>query len=389
MEQRPEIMHYLAGKQVTYDIKADLWSIGVIIYLLCYGNLPFIANDMAQQYRRVMSGTSFPTRDTSPELIDLLKGLLTFDPNSRFDFDQFYNHPYIVNIRNEQRKSSEPNVIQLSSLEEEYDIIDPLEIQGIPSTPDDIIISTTDISTNSTPTPSPIVASSSSTSTRQPPSLTDSTEKTNLIILFDEKFEPNPDLYISKTYTIESSLEKYPIVIFDFSELASSPEDKPTLDNVERNLQISWVLAEMALNFERTSKITESFALYLRSTQLLQNCTPFLSRIPPSDRKTALMSFMNHLLNDVFKRTEKLHSKTKLLEPSKCKDITNVMYLSAIELTKEACCWEMIGYPKWTALYNRAFYLLSYLSELTKENKEDNNKILHLTKIIQSKLMKQ
>ncbi|XP_058547516.1 serine/threonine-protein kinase ULK1 isoform X2 [Neofelis nebulosa] len=81
-----------------YDGKADLWSIGTIVYQCLTGKAPFQASspqDLRLFYER--SKTLVPTipRETSAPLRQLLLALLQRNHKDRMDFDEFFHHPFL------------------------------------------------------------------------------------------------------------------------------------------------------------------------------------------------------------------------------------------------------------------------------------------------------
>lgn len=83
---------------LKYDAKADLWSIGTIIYLCLANKAPFSAatpQALKQYYEHNPRLQPKIPIETSPELRDLLCGLLRYDAKDRMDFDEFFNHPFL------------------------------------------------------------------------------------------------------------------------------------------------------------------------------------------------------------------------------------------------------------------------------------------------------
>ncbi|XP_032702765.1 serine/threonine-protein kinase ULK1 isoform X1 [Lontra canadensis] len=81
-----------------YDGKADLWSIGTIVYQCLTGKAPFQASspqDLRLFYER--NKTLVPTipRETSAPLRQLLLALLQRNHKDRMDFDEFFHHPFL------------------------------------------------------------------------------------------------------------------------------------------------------------------------------------------------------------------------------------------------------------------------------------------------------
>uniref|UniRef100_A0A8C7S2A0 non-specific serine/threonine protein kinase n=1 Tax=Oncorhynchus mykiss TaxID=8022 RepID=A0A8C7S2A0_ONCMY len=74
----------------NYDSKADLWSIGTVVYQCLVGKPPFQANspqDLRMFYEKNKSLLPIIPRETSPSLCNLLLGLLQRNQKDRMDFD--------------------------------------------------------------------------------------------------------------------------------------------------------------------------------------------------------------------------------------------------------------------------------------------------------------
>nr|XP_058133974.1 serine/threonine-protein kinase ULK2-like [Dasypus novemcinctus] len=84
-----------------YDAKADLWSIGAVIYQCLVGKPPFQANspqDLRMFYEKNRSLMPSIPRETSPYLANLLLGLLERNQKDRMDFEAFFSHPFLEQV---------------------------------------------------------------------------------------------------------------------------------------------------------------------------------------------------------------------------------------------------------------------------------------------------
>ncbi|XP_061460663.1 serine/threonine-protein kinase ULK2 isoform X2 [Rhineura floridana] len=84
-----------------YDAKADLWSIGTVIYQCLVGKPPFQANspqDLRMFYEKNRNLIPSVPRETSPYLADLLLGLLQRNQKDRMDFEAFFGHPFLDQV---------------------------------------------------------------------------------------------------------------------------------------------------------------------------------------------------------------------------------------------------------------------------------------------------
>lgn len=82
-----------------YTKAVDLWSCGVIMYILLCGYPPFYNESEAVLFENIMSGKfefHKPYWDNiSDSAKDLIKHLLVVDPDERYDADQALEHPWI------------------------------------------------------------------------------------------------------------------------------------------------------------------------------------------------------------------------------------------------------------------------------------------------------
>jgi len=82
-----------------YDIKADLWSVGTILFQMLVGVTPYQGDnyihllDNIRKKRWVMPPEI--QAKTSEPCMDLLTGLLTKDPKARMDHEAFLVHPFL------------------------------------------------------------------------------------------------------------------------------------------------------------------------------------------------------------------------------------------------------------------------------------------------------
>ncbi|XP_026545716.1 serine/threonine-protein kinase ULK2 [Notechis scutatus] len=84
-----------------YDGKADLWSIGTVIYQCLVGKPPFQANspqDLRMFYEKNRNLIPSIPRETSAYLSDLLLNLLQRNQKDRMDFEAFFNHPFLDQV---------------------------------------------------------------------------------------------------------------------------------------------------------------------------------------------------------------------------------------------------------------------------------------------------
>ncbi|XP_038059194.1 serine/threonine-protein kinase unc-51-like [Patiria miniata] len=83
---------------LQYDGKADLWSLGTIIFQCLTGSAPFKASnpqELKKYYQRAKHVLPDIPQGTSKELKDLLIRLLKRNQKDRIEFDAFFSHPFL------------------------------------------------------------------------------------------------------------------------------------------------------------------------------------------------------------------------------------------------------------------------------------------------------
>ncbi|XVE73609.1 hypothetical protein DITRI_Ditri11bG0132600 [Diplodiscus trichospermus] len=83
-----------------YDAKADLWSVGAILFQLVTGKPPFDGNNQLQLFQNILRSTElhFPEgalEELHPDCVDLCRSLLRWNPVERLTFKEFFNHKFL------------------------------------------------------------------------------------------------------------------------------------------------------------------------------------------------------------------------------------------------------------------------------------------------------
>ena len=114
--------YYMAPEIIKrkYDEKCDLWSIGVILYILLTGRPPFDGNDDDEILENVKKGVydkwAYPFPLLSAHAKDLIFKLLQYDPKKRLSAEEAIEHPWFKTA--EFKKKDKVNTIPLELAKE-------------------------------------------------------------------------------------------------------------------------------------------------------------------------------------------------------------------------------------------------------------------------------
>ena len=135
---------YIAPESYSHNVyldKSDMWSLGIIVYIILVGFPPFDNKDRLLK-ERTLRGKFYPLNTgpwahISPEAKDLVSSLMCVNPNERLDAQQVLDHPWILRYVKEQKAAS-ANLRGLPS-PRAPDRMSPVapsaELSGVPSGP--------------------------------------------------------------------------------------------------------------------------------------------------------------------------------------------------------------------------------------------------------------
>ncbi len=116
--------YYIAPEVIKkdYNSKCDIWSLGIIMYMLLSGSPPFDGSDDIEIMDKIIKGEySLKTKEwdnVSDDAKDLVKKLLTYNPSRRITAEDAKNHPWIIKNRS---KDNLNNSLSLENLKRPFE----------------------------------------------------------------------------------------------------------------------------------------------------------------------------------------------------------------------------------------------------------------------------
>ncbi|KAK4169257.1 putative calcium/calmodulin-dependent protein kinase [Cladorrhinum sp. PSN259] len=101
---------------------ADIWSMGVSLYCLRYGRVPFERSNVLDMYEAIKTETPKLAEDESPEFVDIMNRLLEKDPEKRITMAELREHPWVT------RNGEDPLFSAEENCSDPVDLPNPLEI---------------------------------------------------------------------------------------------------------------------------------------------------------------------------------------------------------------------------------------------------------------------
>ena len=93
----PEV---LSRKNIMANLAIDIWAMGVILYELLHGYLPFKGASKHERMEKIVKGVfvidPVVRASTSEECLDLLQRMLTVDYEQRINIFHIVRHPWIL-----------------------------------------------------------------------------------------------------------------------------------------------------------------------------------------------------------------------------------------------------------------------------------------------------
>eukprot|EP01022_Parablepharisma_sp_SALTPOND_P021274 TRINITY_DN4116_c0_g2_i1.p1 TRINITY_DN4116_c0_g2~~TRINITY_DN4116_c0_g2_i1.p1 ORF type:complete len:288 (-),score=33.24 TRINITY_DN4116_c0_g2_i1:1003-1866(-) len=133
-------LHYAAPEVVEgkpYDKTADIWSLGIVAYLLISGDVPFQNPDDKKLMNMIVYDEvrypSFYWKKISPEGRDFVKRILVKDPKKRMALTEILQHPWLIKDKKEVKEMRDKNDFVAYSLVQPNSVFTALRKKSIQS----------------------------------------------------------------------------------------------------------------------------------------------------------------------------------------------------------------------------------------------------------------
>ncbi|EXF77338.1 hypothetical protein CFIO01_12630 [Colletotrichum fioriniae PJ7] len=91
----------------------DIWSMGISLYCLRYGKIPFEQEGVLEMYEAIKTDSPELPEDENPDFVDLISRILEKDPQKRIQMHELRDHPWVTKQGTDLLLSKEENCSNL------------------------------------------------------------------------------------------------------------------------------------------------------------------------------------------------------------------------------------------------------------------------------------
>ncbi|TGO11453.1 hypothetical protein BTUL_0109g00190 [Botrytis tulipae] len=92
---------------------ADIWSMGISLYCLRFGHIPFERTGVLELYEAIKNDEVDYEPSTDPQFVNLMRRILEKDPKKRITMDEIREHPWVTNNGTDPLLPKEENIANL------------------------------------------------------------------------------------------------------------------------------------------------------------------------------------------------------------------------------------------------------------------------------------
>ena len=88
-------------KNQVHDKSLDIWCLGILLYELLHGYVPFRGKSNQEKCSSILKGVNIIFGDVSKESVDLIQKILKPKPNDRIKMEQIFEHNWMRKFEND------------------------------------------------------------------------------------------------------------------------------------------------------------------------------------------------------------------------------------------------------------------------------------------------
>lgn len=115
----PEII-----KEKPYTSAADIWSLGVLLYAMVAGHLPFNGDNISMMLQEILNSKPQIPKSLSPNLRELISRLLIKEPGARITLQQIIEHPWLTEFEDSRLLTEDFGLIN------SFKVVNPQELDA-------------------------------------------------------------------------------------------------------------------------------------------------------------------------------------------------------------------------------------------------------------------